>query len=87
MIDFIIELFLEFLGFLGYKRRRKKAKESTPHKKDALASEQDAQQEISREGVSVCAGCGSVLGNDVIYEVGKSWCTECYKTQVLKIKG
>ena len=87
MIEFLLELFLEFLGFFGYKKRKKKAKESPPHKTDDLASEQDVHQEVSRKGVSACAGCGRVLEKDIIYELGKSWCPECYKTQVLKIRG
>jgi protein-arginine kinase activator protein McsA len=87
MIEFLLELFLEFLGFFGYKKKKRKAKESTLHKADDLAPVQDTHQEVSREAVSVCAGCGRILEKDVIYELDKSWCVECYKTQVLKIKG
>jgi hypothetical protein len=87
MIEFLIELFLEFLGFFGCKKRRKRATESAPNRTDDLTPEQDPNQEVSREGVTACAGCGRVLEKDVIYELGKSWCTECYKTQVIKIKG
>jgi hypothetical protein len=35
--------------------------------------------------MSVCAGCHRELKKDVIYESGKAWCKECYKTEVLKI--
>lgn len=87
MIEFLIGLFIEFLEFFGYKKSRKKKAESTSHNTNDLAHDQDTHPEISRDGVSVCAGCGRVLQKDAIYELGKSWCTECYKTQVLKIKG
>ncbi|MHA1943814.1 MAG: hypothetical protein ACW96M_05400, partial [Candidatus Thorarchaeota archaeon] len=56
-----------------------KTNDSTP--------EQDTSREVTREGVSVCAGCNRMLEKDAIYELGKAWCTECYKTHVLKVKG
>ena len=35
-----------------------------------------------------CVPAASVFSKTgAVYEIGKSWCTECYKTQVLKVKG
>jgi len=87
LFEFLLELFLEFLGFFGLKKKKKKETELTSLKTNDLTPKQDTNEEISREGFSVCAGCNRVLEIDVIYELGKSWCTECYKTHVLKIKG
>ena len=87
MFDLLIELFLGFLEFLGLKKLKKKITKSASHKTNDLAPEQDTNGKISPQGVPVCAGCNRVLEKDVIYELGKSWCPECYKTHVLKIKG
>jgi protein-arginine kinase activator protein McsA len=44
-------------------------------------TEQDTSGEITQEGVSICAGCHRILEEGAVYELGKPWCTECYKTQ------
>jgi len=87
LFDLLIELFLGFLEFLGLKKIKKKVTKSASHKTNDLTPKQDTHEELSREGVSVCAGCNRVIEKNIIYELGKSWCPECYKTRVLKIKG
>ncbi|MGD9347398.1 MAG: hypothetical protein PVH84_16150, partial [Candidatus Aminicenantes bacterium] len=38
------------------------------------------------EGSPVCAGCSRIVEKEAIHELGKDWCRDCYKSQVLKIK-
>jgi protein-arginine kinase activator protein McsA len=64
----MVELFLEFLVFIGFRKRKKNI---------TLGSK--VQDE------SVCAGCHRRLKKQIIYEWGKMWCKDCYKTDVLKI--
>jgi hypothetical protein len=47
-------------------------------------TEQDTSGEIIQEGVSVCAGCHRILEECAVYELGKPWCTECYKILVIQ---
>jgi protein-arginine kinase activator protein McsA len=85
--ELLFDLFLEFLSLIGLKKKRRKKKtELTLPKTNDSASKQDTFEEVAQEGVSVCAGCNRILEKDVIYELGKPWCRECYKTHVLKIK-
>lgn len=70
MIDVLIELILGFLEFLGWKKVKKK----------------DAVKKEAQANGSVCAGCKRRLEKDIIYELGKRWCNECYKIHVLKVK-
>ncbi len=68
MVELFLELFLGFLAFIGFRKRKKNIK---------LGSE------VQNE--SVCAGCHCGLKKQIIYEWGKMWCKDCYKTDVLKI--
>ena len=38
-----------------------------------------------RERISVCTDCSRTVEKDAIYELGKTWCVDCYKSNVLKI--
>ena len=68
MVELFLELFLDILVFLGFRKRKKS-------KKLGL--------EVQDE--SVCAGCHRSLKKQIIYEWGKMWCKECYKSDVLKV--
>ncbi|MCJ7582312.1 MAG: hypothetical protein MUP98_17495 [Candidatus Aminicenantes bacterium] len=68
MVEFFLELFLDFLVFMGIRKRKKSTK-----------LESDAPVE------SICAGCHRRLQKQIIYEWGKMWCKDCYKSDVLKI--
>lgn len=68
----MVELFLElFLGFLGFMGFRKQ-------KKSRKLGLEDQEEYI-------CAGCHRGLKKQIIYEWGKMWCKDCYKSDVLKI--
>jgi protein-arginine kinase activator protein McsA len=84
--ELLIDL-LELLGIVGLKKKRKKETELISLETNDSTPEQDTSREVTREGVSVCAGCNRKLEKGAIYELGKAWCTECYKTHVLKVKG
>ena len=68
MVELFLELFLDFLSFLGFRKRKK----ITKLKSDV-------------HGESICAGCHRGLKKQIIYEWGKMWCKDCYKSDVLKI--
>ncbi|UCC40631.1 MAG: hypothetical protein JSV96_04075 [Candidatus Aminicenantes bacterium] len=87
MFEVLFELLLDFLGFIGLRKKKKEKIELPSLKTNDSTPKEDTYQEVKREGVSVCAGCARLLEKGAIYEFGKPWCTECYKTHVLKIKG
>lgn len=87
MLEFLIELFLEFLGFLGFRKRKKGEKDSISAESNGLAPNQETSRGVSQESSLACSGCRRVLEKDAVYELGKPWCTDCYKTHVLKVKG
>jgi len=86
LFELLFELFLEFLGFLGFKKRKKGEKDSISLKANDSAPNQETSRGVAQESSLVCSGCHSILEKDVIYELGKNWCMECYKTHVLKIR-
>jgi protein-arginine kinase activator protein McsA len=86
LFELLIELFLEFLGFLGLKKRKKGKKDSISLKAKDSAPNQETSKGVAQESSLVCSGCHRILEKDAIYELGKAWCMECYKTHVLKIK-
>lgn len=77
---------LEFLGLIGLKKKRKKKTELISLETNDSTHKQDNSEKVTRQGVSICAGCHRILQKGAIYELEKAWCTECYKTHVLKIK-
>ena len=86
MWELLFDLFLEFLSLIGLKKKRNRKTELTSPKTNDSTSKQDTFEEVTQEGVSVCAGCNRILEKNAIYELGKPWCRECYKAHVLKIK-
>ena len=70
MVELFLELFLGFLGFLGFRKQKKNIK-LKPHDHDPVES--------------ICSGCHRGLKKQIIYEWGKMWCKDCYKSDVLKI--
>lgn len=85
MWEILLEL-LEFLGFIGLKKKKKKEKELTRVATDDSTYRQHSSGQASRRKDSVCAGCHLTIKEGAVYELGKAWCTECYKIHVLKIK-
>jgi len=68
MIELFLELFLGFLAFIGFRKRKKSRKLG-----------------LEDQDESVCVGCHRRLKKQIIYEGGKMWCKDCYKSDVLKI--
>jgi len=87
LFEFLLELFLEFLGFLGFRKGKKGMKDLISTKTDDSAPDQETSRGVAQESSLVCSGCNRILEKGAIYELEKSWCNECYKTHVLKIKG
>ena len=85
MWEILLEL-LEFLGFIGLRKKKKKEKELNRVETEQSTQRQDSSMEASRRGGSVCAGCHLTIKEGAVYDLGKAWCTECYKIHVLKIK-
>jgi len=87
VFEFLFELVLEFFGLSGIRSIKKKGSEFASSKSNDSAPKQDSFKEGLNVDLSVCAGCNRRLNQVSVYEYGKSWCTECYKSQVLKIRG
>ena len=85
MFETLLDL-LELLGIISLKKKKKGEKEFTSLEINDSTHKQDASGEVTQQGVSICAGCQRTLEKGAIYESGKTWCTECYKAHVLKIK-
>jgi hypothetical protein len=86
LLDILLEI-LEFLGFISLKKKKKKRNESTSPETNGPTQERDRSLGVPQGGIIVCAGCNRILDKDVVYELGKTWCPECYKSHVLKIRG
>ncbi len=78
---------LELLGIISFKKKKKQEKELISSETNDSTQKQDTSEEVTQQNVSICAGCNRILEKGAVYELGKTWCTECYKTHVLKIKG
>jgi protein-arginine kinase activator protein McsA len=85
LFDILLDL-LELLGLISLRKKKKREKESTSLEINDSAYKQDTSGEVTQQGVSICAGCHRTLEKGAIYESGKTWCMECYKTHILKIK-
>ena len=85
MWELLLEL-LDVLGLIDYKKKKKKEEKSKSLETSDSRNKQDTSGEVKQQGGSICAGCHRPLEIGAIYEGGKAWCTECYKTHVLKIK-
>jgi protein-arginine kinase activator protein McsA len=83
--EILLEL-LEFLGFIGLKKKKKKEKELVSFETKDSTRKQDTSEPTRRQSGTTCKGCHRNLERDAVYERGKTWCTECYKVHVLKIK-
>lgn len=66
---------------------KKKNTESTAPETNDPTQERDRSSGLPQGGVAVCAGCNRILDKDIVYELEKAWCRECYKSHVLKIRG
>ena len=86
MWDLLVDL-LELLGIIVYKKKKKQEKQLNLSETDDSTQKQDTSEEVRQQSGSICAGCNRILEKGAVYEHEKSWCTECYKTHVLKIKG
>jgi hypothetical protein len=83
------DIVLEFLAYLGIRALKKKKKEDTDLTSTASNDpnkEKDHSGITSQDSDSVCAGCHRIVEKDAVYELGKSWCMDCYKSHVLKIQ-
>ena len=87
MLELLLEIFLDFLAFLGFKKGKRGREDSTSIRTEDSAPSQQTSSDNARDSSLVCSGCNRILEKGAIYELEKSWCSECYKTHVLKIKG
>ena len=81
-MESLIDIILDILTFLLFGRKRKK---SGPLDALNLKSQKKSSKPVSKKDVPVCAGCHMPIKFGAVYELGKTWRPECYKTRVLKI--
>lgn len=86
MLEFLLDLVLMFLELLGIRKRRKKKTEPVASELNDSSPEPIDSGRAVRGDTSVCAGCRRELENGTVYEYGKAWCVDCYKSHVLKIQ-
>jgi len=84
--ELLVDL-LELLGITDLKKKKEQEKELISSETNDSTQKQDTSEEVTQQSGSICAGCNLILEKGAVYELGKTWCTECYKTHVLKIKG
>ncbi len=77
---------LELLGIISFKKKKKQEKELISSETNDSTQKQDTSEKVTQQNGSICAGCNCILEKGAVYELGKTWCTECYKIHVLKIK-
>jgi len=73
------------LIFIGVKKKRKKEGDLSSAD-DAPYSGERVAGKNRGEKIPVCSGCMRSLKVGAVYDQGKTWCPECYKTHVLRIK-
>ena len=86
MWELLVDL-LELLGITDLKKKKEQEQELISSETNDSTQKQDTSEEVTQQSGSICAGCNRILEKGAVYELGKSWCTECYQTHVLKIKG
>ncbi len=85
MLDILLEL-LAYLGIRVLKKKKKTDTELTSPETTDPNQGKDISGRASEEGVPVCAGCSRIVEKGAIYELGKTWCRDCYKSHVLKVQ-
>lgn len=85
MWDFVLEL-LTYLGIRALKRKKGEEEGVTSAKGINQSQAQNHSGGAVQEGSPVCAGCNRAVEKEAIHELGKVWCRDCYKSQVLKIQ-
>jgi hypothetical protein len=83
--DIVLEL-LSFVGLRVLKKKKREDTELTPAETSDPNQGRDITGGTSAEGVPLCAGCNRAVQKGAIYEVGKTWCVDCYKSHVLKVQ-
>jgi hypothetical protein len=84
MLDILLELLAD-LGIIGLRRKKKKNSELATTEIIDQDQGTNHPRGISQRGIPVCAGCNFKVEKDAIYELGKVWCRDCYKSKVLKV--
>ena len=85
----MLDILLELLAYLGIRTLKKKKKKGTELKSPETVDpnqEKDPSGRASQKSIPVCAGCSRIVEKDAVYELGKSWCVDCYKSNVLKVQ-
>ncbi len=85
VLDILLEL-LAYLGIIGLKKKKKKDKELKSPISNDSTPKQNRSEGALQEKVSVCAGCNRIIEKGAIYELEKTWCRDCYKSNVLKVQ-
>ena len=86
MLDLILDFLLFLFGKRFFKKRKKEEAKLVSDETNSSMHNHHEEKEMTKKGLPVCAGCHCQLEKGAVYELKKAWCTECYKTHVLKIK-
>jgi protein-arginine kinase activator protein McsA len=86
MLDLILDALLLLFRRRFFKKRKKEEAKLVSDETNSSMHNHHEEGEMTKKGLPICAGCHRQLEKDAIYELKKVWCTECYKTHVLKLK-
>ena len=85
-MDILLELIALLFGGSVYKKAKKWVDENIKKKNVASKNSQKERNKATGPTSASCTGCNRILKEPPVYEQGKPWCHECYKTQVLKLR-
>jgi hypothetical protein len=85
MLDFFLEFLVHFFGDNAFKKLRSRLKNRILSKSKPTGPFQAANKMSDAIPDALCTGCRRPLKEPPVYEQGKPWCLDCYKTSVLKI--
>jgi len=86
----MFELFIDFLvlifGEKAFKKLKARWKERKLERSGLSDSGQAGMGPSSADKVTVCTSCSRPFKEPPVYERGKPWCPDCYKTKLLNIR-
>jgi len=86
MLDLMLDALLLLFRKRFFKKRKKEEAKLVSDDTNSSMHNHHEEGEMTKKGLPICAGCHCQLEKGAIYEFKKAWCTECYKTHVLRIK-
>ena len=85
MLDLILEFLMFVFGDKTFKKLKSRLNNRKLKKSERSGPNQEGLDISNPEKVTLCTGCGRPIQKNPVYERGKPWCSDCYKTDILKV--